>query len=121
MKDKTIILSTKVDKNEPKQRNFYNGDIGKMIETVRVKNFISQKQLPDTLHLTANVSYHIVALTHKNKHFKINQRSACPGTVCLGSLMQNSGSRKDFVRSNTEIFSQAVKFIEEFYMHQKKT
>ncbi|KAG4079831.1 hypothetical protein HA402_014962 [Bradysia odoriphaga] len=73
-----------------------------MTKTVRVKNFISQKQLPDTLHLTAN-------------------RSACPGTVCLGSLMQNSGSRKDNTRTNTEIFSQAVKFIEEYYMQQKKT
>lgn len=52
--DKGIIIPTKVANYEQKSRNIYNGI---KAESVRVKNFISQKQLPDTLHLTANVMF----------------------------------------------------------------
>lgn len=34
--------------------------------------------------------------------------------------MQNSPSNTDNKRSSVEIFAQAVKFIEEYYVHQKK-
>lgn len=68
-KEKTIVRPTKATNNEPKTRNIYNGDIGKKTELVRVKNFISQKQLPDTLHLTANVSNFVKPKKKKTKSF----------------------------------------------------
>lgn len=49
----------------------------------------------------------------------MQQRSMCPATACLGSLMQNNATSKEN-RSKADILSQAIKFIEEYYMHQKK-
>ncbi|KAJ6598491.1 Nitric oxide synthase, inducible, partial [Pseudolycoriella hygida] len=68
---------------------------------IRLANLVSQKQLPDTLHLKSKTSM-------------------CPFTACLGSLMQNTATKKENVRSKAEILTQATKFIEEYYMHLKK-
>lgn len=46
--------------SKTKNENFFNGDDVKVAKTavklpIRVTNFVSQKQLPDTLHSKANV------------------------------------------------------------------
>ncbi len=50
----------------------------------------------------------------------IKQRSMCPVSTCFGALMQNDGSKRESYRSKDETLSQAVRFIEEYHMHEKK-
>lgn len=113
---------------EPKSKSCkkFNGDEIKERKTgvklpVRVTNLVSQKQLPDTLHSKANVILIVYALQDFFlKPMLVKQRSMCPFSTCFGSMMQNNVSNQANTRSKAEILSQAVKFMEEYYLHQKK-